>query len=188
MPLRVVAFSGNTRRPSRTRVLVEAVAGELARLRPVEILSLDLVDAGPGIGAAERRVLPLPAARIIEAIETADALIVGSPVYKGAYTGLFKHVFDFVEPEHLAGKPVVLTATGGGARHALVVEHALRPLFGFFAAQTAPTAVYAGEREIVDGVIVDPVVRARVAAAAAELGLLLDLAQGRRESRLAAAR
>ncbi|MER2263949.1 FMN reductase [Methylobacterium oxalidis] len=187
MPLRVVAFSGNTRRPSRTRALVEAVAGELARLRPVEVRVLDLLDAGPGVGALDRAALPLPAARIVEGIEGADALIVGTPVYKGAYSGLFKHVFDFVEPESLAGKPVVLTATGGGARHALVVEHALRPLFGFFAAQTVPTAVYAGEREIVDGVIADPAVRARALAAAAELGALLDLARDRRDRRVAAA-
>ena len=77
----------------------------------------------------------------------ADALIVGSPVYKGSYTGLFKHLFDFVEPEALAGKPVILTATGGGPRHALVVEHSLRPLFGFFTALTIPTAIYASDQD-----------------------------------------
>ncbi len=69
---------------------------------------------------------------------TADGLIVGSPVYKGAYTGLFKHLFDLVDPGALAGKPVAIVATGGGARHALVVEHAFRPLFGFFGALQMP--------------------------------------------------
>ena len=188
MPARIVAFSGNTRRPSRTRTLVEAVAVELAKLRAVDIKLYDLVDAGPGVGVAARDALPLPAARIVDAIECADALIVGSPVYQGSYAGLFKHLIDFVEPEALIGKPVVLTATGGGPRHALVVEHSLRPLFGFFSAQTAPTAVYAGADEIVDGVIEDAVVRNRVAAAANELGLLLDLAAGRRDVRRAAGR
>jgi FMN reductase len=176
MPTRIVAFSGNTRRPSRTRTLVEAVASEVARLRPIELKIYDLVDAGTGIAVESRSALPLPAARIVEAIEGADALIIGSPVYKGSYSGLFKHLIDFVGPEALIGKPVVLTATGGGPRHALVVEHSLRPLFGFFSAQTVPTSVYAGDTEIADGRVADEVVRARVAQAAGELARLIDAA------------
>ena len=175
MPARIVAFSGNTHRPSRTRTLVEAVAAELSRLRPIDLKVYDLVDAGTGIAVASRS---LPAARIVEGIESADALIVGSPVYKGSYAGLFKHLIDFVAPEALIGKPVVLTATGGGPRHALVVEHSLRPLFGFFSAQAAPTAVYAGDTEISEGRVADEIVRARVAQAAGELARLLDVAQG----------
>ena len=178
MPARIVAFSGNTHRPSRTRTLVEAVAAELSRQRPIDLKVYDLVDAGTGLAVASRSALPLPAARIVEGIESADALIVGSPVYKGSYAGLFKHLIDFVAPEALVGKPVVLTATGGGPRHALVVEHSLRPLFGFFSAQTAPTSVYAGDAEIAEGRIADEIVRARVAQAAAELARLLDAAQG----------
>ena len=187
MPARIVAFSGNTHRPSRTRTLVEAVAAELSRQRPIDLKVYDLVDAGAGIAVASRSALPLPAARIVEAIETADALIVGSPVYKGSYAGLFKHLIDFVSPEALIGKPVVLTATGGGPRHALVVEHSLRPLFGFFSAQTAPTAVYAGDTEISEGRVADAVVRERVAQAAAELARLLDVVQGAARSTAASA-
>ncbi|MGA4553759.1 FMN reductase [Methylorubrum aminovorans] len=187
MPARIVAFSGNTHRPSRTRTLVEAVAAELSRQRPIDLKVYDLVDAGTGIAVASRSALPLPAARIVEAIETADALIVGSPVYKGSYAGLFKHLIDFVSPEALIGKPVVLTATGGGPRHALVVEHSLRPLFGFFSAQTAPTAVYAGDTEISEGRVADALVRERVAQAAAELAHLLDIAQGAARSTAASA-
>ncbi|WP_425277480.1 NAD(P)H-dependent oxidoreductase [Methylobacterium nodulans] len=117
------------------------------------------------------------------AIEGADGLIVGSPVYKGSYSGLFKHVIDFLAPEALAGKPVAIAATGGGARHALMVEHQLRPLFGFFTAHVAPTAVYAGEAEIQDGVVTDPGVAARVVAAATELAHLLDTAEAARRAR-----
>ncbi|MGU3538465.1 NAD(P)H-dependent oxidoreductase [Methylobacterium sp. A54F] len=187
MPLpRVVAFSASINRPSRTRSLVEAVAAGLALRQRIDLRVFDLIDAGPGLGALTRDGLSLPAARLIEAIEGADALIVGSPVYKGAYSGLFKHVFDFVEPEALAGKPVALAATGGGQRHALVVEHAMRPLFGFFAAHIAPTAVYAGGEEIADGRVVDPGVAERVAAAAAEMALLIDAARASGAGRRAA--
>lgn len=172
---RLVAISGNVRRPSRTRALVEFVAAQVARSCRVDLRVYDLLDAGPGLGATYARPdLPLPAARIVDAIETADALIVGSPVYKGAYTGLFKHLFDFVEPEALAGKPVILTATGGGPRHALVVEHSLRPLFGFFTALSVPTAVYASDADFHDGVLRDGIVSERAASAARQLVSLLD--------------
>ncbi|ACA16641.1 NADPH-dependent FMN reductase [Methylobacterium sp. 4-46] len=180
---RIVAFSGNAHRPSRTRVLVEAIAAELARQRRIELKVLDLVDAGPGLGVTSRDALPLPAARLIEAIEGADGLIVGSPVYKGSYSGLFKHVIDFLAPDALVGKPVAIAATGGGPRHALMVEHQLRPLFGFFTAHVAPTAVYAGEAEIQDGAVTDARVAERVAAAATELAHLLDTAEAARRAR-----
>ena len=172
---RIVGLSGSPRRPSKTRVLVEQVATEVARHSQVRLDIFDLVDAGPGLGAAlQRQGLTLPAARIIDAIEQADALIVGTPVYKGAYTGLFKHVFDLIEPRALAGKPVVLTATGGGPRHALVVEHSLRPLFGFFEALTIPTAVYASDADFRDGQLIEAGVLARVNAAAQQLAGAID--------------
>ncbi|TNC09625.1 FMN reductase [Methylobacterium terricola] len=179
-PARIVAFSGNVRRPSRTRTLVEAVAAELGRRRPIDLKVYDLAEIGTGLGATTRQALPLPIAHMIEAIEGSDGLIVGSPVHNGSYSGLFKHVIDFLDPATLAGKPVALTATGGGPRHALMVEHQLRPLFGFFTAHVAPTAVYAGEAEIENGVVADARVAERVAAAASELGHLLDVAEAAR--------
>ncbi|GJD51824.1 NADH-dependent FMN reductase SfnF [Methylobacterium crusticola] len=184
-PARIVAFSGNTSRPSRTRALVEAVGAELARQRRIDLRVHDLAEAGAGLGVTTRDALPLPVAHLIEAMEGADALIVGSPVHNGSYSGLFKHVIDFLAPAALAGKPVAITATGGGPRHALMVEHQMRPLFGFFTAHIAPTAIYAGESEIRDGVVIDAGVAARVAAAAGELAHLIDVAEAARLARAA---
>ncbi|MCJ2076317.1 NAD(P)H-dependent oxidoreductase, partial [Methylobacterium sp. E-016] len=121
---KLVGFSANLQRPSKTRALVEAVAEAATVDGGLDLRLFDLVDAGTGLGAAwSRDALSLPARRVIEAIEGADALVVGSPVYKGSFTGLFKHVFDLIDPAALANKPVAIVATGGGARHALVVEH-----------------------------------------------------------------
>jgi FMN reductase len=180
---RIVGFSGSPRRPSKTRSLIEAVAAEVASHRQVRLDIFDLSDAGPGLGAARHRQdLTLPAARIIDAIEQADALIVGTPVYKGAYTGLFKHAFDLVDPRALVGKPVLLTATGGGPRHALVVEHALRPLFGFFEALAVPTAVYASDTDFVEGRLAEAGVRARVSTAAQQLAVLIGTEASKAET------
>ncbi|WP_370462067.1 NAD(P)H-dependent oxidoreductase [Phyllobacterium sp. SYP-B3895] len=65
--------------------------------------------------------------------------MVGTPTYKGSYTGFFKHLIDLLDPLALEGKPILLTATGGSDRHALITEHQLRPHFGFFMAHTLPT-------------------------------------------------
>lgn len=178
--LRIVGLSGSTRRPSRTTGLVEAVAREVGRRRKTSFELFDLAEIGPGIGAFQRDELPEIAREALAAIEGADALIVGSPIYKGSYSGLFKHLIDFVDPLALAGRPVVVTATGGGRRHALAVEHQLRPLFGFFAALTLPSSVYASDEDFTDGVLADPATLARVAQAAAELA---DHATPRRSAR-----
>lgn len=171
---KLVGLSANVQRPSKTRSLVDAVLGEACACAPFEGRIFDFVDTGPGLGAAwTRDQLPLPARWVLEAIEAADGLVVGSPVYKGGYTGLFKHLFDLVDPGALAGKPVAIVATGGGARHALVVEHGFRPLFGFFGALQIPTAVYASDADFSDGVLCDTGVRARAAEAGSQLASLL---------------
>lgn len=170
--LRLLGISGNTQRPSRTRALVETLGGRVAQLRSVRFQMLDLVDAGHGIAAFSREALSAQAEAVVAAIENADALVVGTPVYKGSYAGLFKHLFDFVDPATLAGRPVILAATGGGRRHALVIEHQLRPLFGFFAALALPTAVYASNEDFADGVLTDAATLARIDQAAAEMAAL----------------
>jgi FMN reductase len=172
---RIIGIAGSVRRPSKTRSLVEAIGSEVSRRTPVEFIAHDLVDIGAGLGGALTRAqLSADAAQVLRDIETADALIVGTPIYKGAYTGLFKHLFDLVEPDALKDVPVVLTATGGGLRHALVVEHYLRPLFGFFEAMTIPTAVYASESNFIDGTLVDTPVRERAISAATQLAGVLN--------------
>ncbi|MFC6742474.1 FMN reductase [Methylobacterium tardum] len=171
---RLVGLSANLQRPSKTRTLVDAVLREASAQAALDARILDFADAGPGLGAAWSRDQLAPAARsVLAAIEEADGLVVGSPVYKGAYTGLFKHLFDLADPAALAGKPVAIVATGGGPRHALVVEHAFRPLFGFFGALQIPTAVYASDSDFSDGVLTEGGVRARATEAGGQLAALL---------------
>ncbi|MEJ8570631.1 NAD(P)H-dependent oxidoreductase [Microbaculum marinum] len=172
---RVIGFCGASWRPSKSRTLVEAVAAELAARHGIGAEILDLVDAGPGLAAFTRDGLSREALRVVEAIEGADALVIGSPVFQGSYPGLFKHVFDLVRPNALKNRPVLLTACGGGLRHSLVVEHQLRPLFGFFEACTVSTAVYAGSAEFVDGRLEPAAVHARIADAVDQFAAHLKL-------------
>ncbi len=173
IPPKVVVFSANTHRPSKARLLASAIVEEVTAITPLDVRFFDLADAGPGVGAFTRSELPSQALEIVEAIESADALIISVPVHKGSYPGLFKHLIDFVDLTTLINKPVLLAAKGGGSRHALIIEHQLRPLFGFFLAMTIPTAVYASDAEFKDGVIVDPVLKERIRIAASQFSVLL---------------
>ncbi len=142
--LRIVGISGNLTRPSRTRTLVAGILRQAEARGLGRSEAFDLVDAGPELGAAvQRNSLPAAPERVISAIEQSDALVVATPVYKAAYTGLLKHLFDLIEPKVLEGRPVILAATGGSDRHALVIEHHLRPLFAFFQAHVLPVGLYA---------------------------------------------
>jgi FMN reductase len=162
---RVIGFCGTSWRPAKARTLVEAVTADLAARHEIEVDILDLVDAGSGIGTFAREELSAEARRVVETIESADGLVIGCPVFQGSYPGLFKHVFDLVDPGALKNRPVLLTACGGGLRHSLMVEHQLRPLFGFFEACTISTAIYAGATEFTEGRLNSAMVSARIADA-----------------------
>jgi FMN reductase len=170
MTLRIVGFAGSLSRPSKTRLLVDLVTTRAAAALRASAATYDLTDLQPGLGAAQALddIEGLQRA-IVDSLLSADALVVGSPVYKGSYTGLFKHLFDLIEPAALAGKPVLLTATGGSERHALVIEHQLRPLFGFFETVTLPTGIYASGAEFSDGVPTSPALLARIDRAVIQL-------------------
>jgi FMN reductase len=176
--LNVVGFSGNLHRPSKTRTLVETVIERIAARRTgdsVKSVVFDIIDIMPELGAALGGPdLPPKLQKAIDLLANADAIVVGSPVYKGSYTGLFKHFFDLIEPQRLMGLPVVLTASGGGDRHALVVEHQLRPLFGFFSSHTIATSIYASERDFAEGRIRSEPLQQRIEAAVSDLAIWLD--------------
>jgi FMN reductase len=150
-PLRVVAVSGTLSTPSKTDALVDAILDELALVMPIERHVIRVSELGPLFaGALTRDQLDARVERELRAIEGADLLIAASPVYRASFTGLFKHLFDFVEQYALVDVPVLLAATGGSERHALILEHSLRPLFGFFQALTLPLGVYAHASDFTD--------------------------------------
>ena len=167
--IKVVTVSGNLGARSRTRALIDAVVEGVEAQAPLHRTDIVVGELAPELGAlTDPKAVPPRVAEALGAITGADLLVVGTPVYKGSYTGLFKHLIDFIDPNALDGVPVVLTATGGSPRHALVIEHQLRPLFGFFLAHTVPTGVFAQDSDFTDYRLTSPDIAARAARAADE--------------------
>jgi len=157
--MKLVVVSAGLSVPSSTRLLADRLAaatvsgtaaatasGTAADVQVVELRDLaveiahNFTNGFPGRGLAAA----------IDAVTSADGLIVVTPVFSASYSGLFKSFFDVLsvgDKDALAGKPVLIAATGGTGRHSLVLEHALRPLFAYLRAVVVPTAVYAASED-----------------------------------------
>jgi len=167
---RLAVVSAGLSVPSSTRLLADRlVAATTDALGEAE---LDVIELRPLAHAlADRLVTGFPSGELAEAIEqvrAADGLIVVTPVFAASYSGLFKTFFDVLEPELMDGKPVLVAATAGTARHSLVLEHALRPLFTYLHAVVVPTGVFAATDDFGDAGL-----DRRIERAAGELAALV---------------
>lgn len=173
-PSRIVGISGNITRPSKTRALVDEITRRIGERhgRPWHVI--DLVDLGPSLGSSSSldRMDAAALDRIREVL-AADMLVIATPIYKGSYSGLLKHFFDLLDPASLAGKTVLLAATGGSDRHTLALEHHLRPLMSFFMTHTVPTGIYVTADDFLDGRPASAAFEARLRLAMDEVDRLL---------------
>jgi FMN reductase len=175
--LRVVVVNGSPSVQSKTVGLVDVVLDTLRAMLPIEATRIDVYRLGSGFTqATEREEVTPDVETTIRRVEEADLLLAAAPVFRGSYPGMFKHFFDLVDQYALTNKPVLLAATGGTDRHALVLEHALRPLFAFFQALTVPVAFYASAGDFDGTTLLNPRVHGRI-----EVGLtdVVDLLRSR---------
>lgn len=142
--MKITAFVGGFGFPSSTTELAALIARAVTERSGAEVEFIELRDVASHL--AEATMLGFPARALQEAlgaVENSDLLIAASATFRGSYAGLFKAFFDLVDPVAMHDKPVILGATGGSARHQLVIDHALRPLFTYFGSLIVPTAIYA---------------------------------------------
>jgi FMN reductase len=147
---RIVVISAGLREPSSTRLLADRLADATARNLggEAEIEVVNLRDHAHDLTNNLLTSFPSAALRtVLDTVAAADGLIAVTPIFNASYSGLFKTFFDVLEPGTLAGKPVLMGATGGTARHSLALEHALRPMFAYLRAITVPTTVYAATED-----------------------------------------
>jgi len=169
--MNLVVISAGTGNPSSTRQLSDRIAAKsLEQLGPQARVSV--IELGPlAVDTARAAVAGFPGPEVQAAIDklaAADAIIAATPVYKAGVSGLFKTFLDVLDNDLLVGKPVLLAATGGSARHALVIDDQMRPLFGYLRAFTLPTSVYAAPEDWASSEL-----GARIERAATELAALV---------------
>ncbi|HWJ83496.1 MAG TPA: FMN reductase [Nocardioides sp.] len=172
---KIVVVTAGLSVPSSTRLLGEAAARAVeSRGTDVDVSYVELRPLAHAL--ADHLLTGFPSgdlAAAIDAVGRADGLVVVTPVFAASYSGLFKTFFDVLEPGTLDGTPVLVAATAGTARHSLVLDHALRPLFSHLRAVVVPTGVFAASEDF--GATADGSLRKRVERAAGELAALLGV-------------
>jgi FMN reductase len=172
---RVVVVSAGTGDPSSTRLLADRLAGRVAALaaghgNTVTFTVVELRELAVDVSTALVSQLVSPKLRqAVTALGEADGIIASAPVYKAGPSGLFTSFFHILDNDLLIAKPAVLAATAGTARHALVADDQMRPMFAFLRTMTAPTSVFAAPEDWGD-----PALNKRVDRAATELVLLME--------------
>lgn len=150
MTQRIVVLTAGLSQPSSTRLLADRLADAVtaqvtARGEGVEVEVIELRELAHDLATTMTTGgMPTQAvSRARDQVSSADGLIAVTPVFAASYAGLFKMFVDVLDPEALAGLPVLIAATAGTARHQLVLDHALRPLFSYLRAAVVPTGVFA---------------------------------------------
>ena len=178
--VRLVVVTAGVSEPSSTRLLADRTAQKtLDLLREAGTpAAVSVIELGPlAVDIAQAIVSGYPGDRLQAAIERlagADAVIASTPTYKAGISGLFKSFVDVLDNDLLIAKPVILAATAGTARHAMVVDEQLRPLFAFLRALPVPTSLFAAPEDWGSSALGE-----RIERAATELVLLLRSGVGR---------
>ena len=174
-PFRLAVVSAGVGDPSSTSLLADRTAeraAALARARghAVTVSVIQLREIAADISTALVSQLITPELRnAITVLGEADGIIAAAPVYKAAPSGLFTSFFHVLDNDLLIARPVVLAATAGTARHALVVDDQMRPLFAYLRAMTVPTSLFAAPEDWSD-----PGLGERINRAATELVVLME--------------
>lgn len=159
----ITAVSAGLGSPSASTLL----ATRLSRATKQDFQVIELRDHAKDITNALLTGVPSASlTKVIDQVTTADGLIAVTPVFNASYSGLFKMFFDILDPDALTGKPVLVGAAGNSPRHSLVIEHEIKPMFGYLRALLVPTGVYATGT--------DPELASRIDRAGAELAALVQ--------------
>ena len=174
-PFKLAVVSAGTSDPSSTRLLADraaervmAIAASRGSNVTVNVLELREISADISTALVSQLISP-KLQRAITALGDADGIIASTPVYKAGPSGLFTSFFDILDDDLLIAKPVLLAATAGTARHALVADDQVRAMFAYLRTLTAPTSLFAAPEDWSD-----PALSKRIDRAAVELLLLME--------------
>jgi FMN reductase len=152
--IRALGVIGSASATGRTRTLIEGVLAGAADLSA----AIELIALGEQpIPVADGRRAEDQAASVralLEAVERAHVVAIGTPIYRASFSGLLKDFLDLVPrggsdgaEQPLRAKPVVVAATGASAHHFLALDQLVAILNGFFACFVVPPGIYAAHED-----------------------------------------
>jgi len=150
---RIAVISSGLSNPSSTRMLADRMVAETAKVlreRGIDV-QVDVIELRDLAHDITNNLLtgfaPAPLEEAINRVVSADALIAVTPIFSTSYAGLFKSFIDVLDPDALTGKPVLIGANAGTARHSLAIDYAIRPLFTYLHAEPVTTGVFAASSD-----------------------------------------
>jgi FMN reductase len=146
----VAALFGSPSAHSRSAALLKAalpLLGAAGAIAPSEIDIRRL----PAQALLQADVREPTLARALAQVQAAELLLVATPIYKAAYSGVLKLFLDLLPPDALRGKRVLPLATGGSVAHLLAVDYALRPVLAAMGAREILDTVFATDAQFSAG-------------------------------------
>jgi FMN reductase len=177
--MNIVLLAGSPSAQSRSTRLLHHIGERLALLGldPSVLQVRDL--PAEALLHADFRNPALLAAQ--EQVKLADALVVATPIYQAAYSGVLKAFLDLLPQNSLAGKPVLPVAVGGSQSHMLALDYALRPVLAALGAPHVLPGIYATEAQVKwnaePGLILDAAIAERISDGVRHLAACLGVAR-----------
>ncbi len=144
--MRIVTLAGSPRFPSRSTALLTLCQQALEH-RGAEVVPWNIHNFHPD-DLLYARFDSLALQALIEDLESADGVIVATPVYKASFSGALKVLLDLLPERALEHKVVLPLATGGTIAHLLAVDYALKPVLSALKAQEILHGVFADDSQI----------------------------------------
>ena len=162
--MKIAVINGSLSNPSKTYLTTAYVVEYLESEFPeVDVSFIDLKDYELVFcDARDPDDYEGDTKEVIHIIREADAVLVGTPIYRGSLPGSLKNVFDIIPNDSLRGKVIGFIATGGTYHHYLAIEHQLKPLAGYFKAHVIPGNVYAHNEHFQNKQLIDATIKDRL--------------------------
>lgn len=140
--MRVLALDGSPEGHGHTAsVLREVLAGASAGGAETGFVSLREIDVDTAIAR----------------VDGADALVMGTPVYRASFSFTLKTLLDHIprglhgeDQAPLQGKAIAVVATGASLHHFLAVDDLRNVLATFFAAYVVPPGLYVAREDFAE--------------------------------------
>lgn len=156
---KTVIINGANARTSRVNAIQQYIVENVKEVSTIEVFDLPANDLISANFASEA----IKATNTL--VEQADVVVLLTPVYKGAYSGILKTYLDLIPQKGFENKHIIPIAVGGTAHHLLAIDYALKPVFSALGATSISQGVFILDKQIErteQGFVIEAVIKERI--------------------------